>query len=306
MRLILLLFALLVPRLAVADRVGIIVLGDSMTNQTRDAAAKWLADHDQEPSNNALPPDAVKTLADCFLVDDPKCSRSVIEARASTSNVVAIRVEVTSKKTKDVRITIEWFVKGHNAVSSRRSCDACTDATLSTTLDAMLSDLAKSKPGMMGRIKVGGEPGMSVLLDGATIGVTPLEQPIVAGEHKVRLAQDGRMGEEKVVTVAADGTTEVELTAPPAVTPPKSSRVMIGVGLAGIGAGAALYLTSEEPSGMNRTYRDTKKLGLGVAGGGAALALAGVIIILATGGNSGPTVAMTSDGGTVVGWVGRF
>ena len=313
-RIILLLLALLVPRPAAADRVGVVVLGDALAKQTREAAAQWLRDHNQQVAMTALPAEAVKTLSDCFLVDDPKCARSVIEARAATTNVIAIRVEMTSKKTKDVRITIDWFVKGHSPVSSRRSCDACTDATLRTTLEAMLSDLAKSKPGMMGRIKVDAPPGLSVLVDGATIGVTPLEQSIVAGEHKVRLAQDGRMGEEKVVTVAADGTTEVELPAPPPVADPvvttKSSRVvpgvMIGIGLAGIGAGAALYLTSEEPTGTNRTYRDTKKLGLGVAGGGAALALAGVIIILATGGDSGPTVAMTPDGGAAVGWVGRF
>lgn len=316
MRVFVFLLALLIPRIAAADRVGVVVLGDAMAKQTRDAAGQWLRDHNQQAAMNALPAEAVKTLADCFLVDDPKCSRSVIEARATTDNVVAIRVEVTSKKAKDIRITIDWFVKGHNAVSSRRTCEACTDAALQTTLDAMLSDLARGKPGMMGRIKVGGAAGLSVLVDGATIGVTPLEQSIVAGEHKIRLAHDGRMGAEKVVTVAADGTTEVELEDPPAVVeaPPtvvttKSSRVvpgvMIGIGLAGIGAGAALYLTSEEPTGMNRTYRDTKKLGLGVAGGGAALALTGVIIILATGGDSGPTVAMT-PGGTAVGWVGRF
>jgi len=81
--------------------------------------------------------------------------------------------------------------------------------------------------------------------------------------------------------------------------------VLIGIGVAGIGAGAALYFTSEEPTGMNHTYRDTKKLGMAVAGGGAALAITGVIIILATGGTSGPTVSTTA-GGATVGWIGRF
>jgi hypothetical protein len=308
----------IVPRVARAERVGLVVLGDTSSKSTREAASTWFRDHADEAVMNALPRDAVKTLQDCFLVDDPKCSRSVIEARATENSVVTIRVELSSKKDKDVRVTIDWFIKGHNAISSRRTCDACSESALKMTLDAMLTDLAKSKPGFMGRIKVGGTPGLSVLVDGATVGVTPLDQAIPAGSHKIRLAQDGRMGAEQSVTVKADAATEVTLEAPPTEAeglPPqviasKPSRVlpgvMIGVGIAGMAAGTALYLTSEEPTGANRTYRDTKKLGIGVAAGGAAVALTGVIIILATGRDSGPTVAMTPDGGAAVSWFGRF
>lgn len=318
MRALVLVIALMVPRLALAERVGLVVLGDTSTKTTHEAASGWFHAHADEPVTNALPRDAVKTLQDCFLVDDPKCSRSVIEARATENSVVTIRVELSSKKDKDVRVTIDWFIKGHNAISSRRTCDACSDAALKTTLDAMLTDLAKSKPGFMGRIKVDSPPGLSVLVDGATIGVTPLDQPIPAGSHKIRLAQDGRMGAEQSVTVKADASTEVTLEPPPTEAeglPPqviasKPSRVlpgvMIGVGIAGMAAGTALYLTSEEPTGENRTYRDTKKLGIGVAAGGAAVALTGVIIILATGRDSGPTVTTTSDGGAAVTWFGRF
>jgi hypothetical protein len=310
--------ALLVPRLAAAERVGLVVLGDTSAKSTRETASNWFRAHQDEAVTNALPRDAVKTLQDCFLVDDPKCSRSVIEARATENSVVTIRVELSSKKDKDVRVTIDWFIKGQNAISSRRTCDGCSDAALKMTLDAMLTDLAKSKPGFMGRIKVGGAPGLSVLVDGSTVGVTPLDQPIPAGSHKIRLAQDGRMGAEQSVTVKADAATEVTLEAPPTeaeglppqVVSSKPSRVvpgvMIGVGLAGIAAGTALYLTSEESTGMSRTYRDTKTLGIGVAAGGAAVALTGVIIILATGRDSGPTVAMTPDGGAAVTWFGRY
>lgn len=306
------------PRLAAAERVGLVVLGDSSAKSTREAAANWFHAHNDEAVTNALPKDAIKTLQDCFVVDDPKCSRSVIDARATENSVVTIRVEVSSKKNKDVRLTIDWFIKGQNAISSRRTCDACSDSALKLTLDAMLTDLAKNKPGFMGRLRVGGTPGLSVLVDGATVGVTPLDEAVPAGSHKIRLAQDGRMGVEKSVIVKPDVATEVTLEVPPTQAsglPPqagasKPSRVvpgvMIGIGLAGIGAGAALYLTSEEPTGTNRTYRDTKKLGIGVAAGGAAVALTGVIIILATGRESGPTVAMTPDGGAAVTWFGRF
>jgi hypothetical protein len=239
--------------------------------------------------------------------------------------LISIRIEVTSKKAREIRLTIEWFVKGHNPVSARRTCESCTENVLRSTLDAMLVDLAKTVPGYVGRIKVTSQPpGMTVLLDNATIGVTPIERDVTVGPHKVRLVRDGHLGEEASITVESGATAEVTPALPaeaasgggggggekPPVIVTRRSRVvpgiLIGLGLAGIGAGAGLYFTSEEPTGMNRTYRDTKTLGLGVAGGGAALALTGVIIILATKSTSGPTVSMTSNGGATVGWTGRF
>ena len=262
-----------------------------------------------------LPAPAVKTLLDCFVLDDPKCMRSVVDARSSTDSLVSIRVDVASKKDREVRLTIDWFVKGHSPVSARRTCEECTESVLRATIDAMLLDLAKTSPGFMGRIKVISDPpGIPVLLDGQTVGVTPVERDVPAGEHTLKLVRDGRTGEEKTITVESGSLAEVTLAPPPAGddVPPAGRRsrvvpgIMIGIGLGGIAAGTALYLTSEEPSGENRTYRDTKLPGYIIGGAGAAVALTGVILIVATGRSSGPNVAMTPGGGATIGWTGRF
>lgn len=322
------LFALLslclVPRSADAKSIGVLVTGEYLKTPTQQQAAKWLADKGHDVVASPLPTEAVKTLLNCFVLDDPKCMRGVVETRSTTATLVSIRIDVGSKKTREVRITIDWFAKGHSPASARRTCDKCTEDVLRSTIDSMLEDLAKTAPGFTGTVKLTSDPaGMTILMDNKTVGVTPLELTVPTGSHTFKLVVDGRTGPEKTVDVP-DTTMDLALEGPPAaasditgeprekpqvVVEQRRSRLlpglMIGIGLAGVGAGAALYLTSEEPDGSSRTYRDTKNLGIGVAAGGAALALTGVIIILATKSTTGPTVSMT-PGSAMVGWAGSF
>ena len=314
--------ALTAPHTAQAGTsVGVLVTGEYLKAPTQQQAEKWMRAHSQRVVTTALPTDAVSSLLNCFVLDDPKCMRSIVDARSTTDMLVSIRVDIASKKAKDIRLTIDWFVKGHNPISSRRTCDKCSEAVLRSTIDAMLSDLSKTAPGFMGTLKVSSTPsGITVLLDNATIGVTPLESRVPVGDHKVQLARDGRIGETKTVSVIGEAVTEIDLEPPTAgmvtdgtipETPPpaRPSRLLpgllIGLGVAAIGAGTALYLTSEEPTGQRPTYRDTENLGIGVAAGGGALVLTGVIIVLATKPSHAPTIAFT-PGGATVGWAGSF
>lgn len=308
------------PHAASAETLGLVVMGDILQKPTREKADKWLRAHNLSPQSNALPTDAIKTLADCFVVDDARCSTSVIDARATTDGVITIRVEVVSKKEKDVRLTIDWFVKKHAPITARRTCENCTENLLATTIEGMLLELAKNKPGSLGRVKITSQPpGIPVLFDNETFGVTPIEREVALGTHKARLIRDGSMGPEKTVNVKADATAEVVLEVPPANVPidtvPKGpehhSRVlpvtMISLGTAAVAAGAVMYFVLHKEPGPNdyETY-NWKKPGMITAGAGAAVALTGVIIILATPNHSGPTVSPTADGGATISWSGRF
>jgi hypothetical protein len=309
--------ALVMPGLASAKSIGLLVTGEHLKAPTQSAAEKWLRARASKVVTNPLPADAVNSLLNCFVLDDPKCMRSVVDARSTTDILISIRIDVAGKKHRDVRLTIDWFVKGSSPVSSRRNCDKCTEAVLRSTLGTMLDDLTKTVPGFIGRLKVSSKPqGITVLLDGRTIGVTPLETEVPVGDHEVQLARDGRTGEPTAISVTSDEPVEVELKVPalppdPATAPPpqRSSRLipglLIGLGVAAVGTGTTLYLTSEEPTGKAPTYRDTKNLGIGVAAGGAAFVLTGVIIVLATRSSSAPTMALTT-GGATVGWAGTF
>ncbi len=325
LRVLVLLLALLALPLTARDAnaksVGVLVTGEYLKGPTLQEAESWLRSHGQKVVTNALPSDAIKTLLDCFILDDPKCMRSVVDARATTDTLVSIRIDIASKKQREVRVTIDWFAKKHSPVTARRTCEGCSEAVLRSTIDAMLEDLSRTAPGFTGMVKVTSKPdGITVMLDGQTIGVTPIERSVPVGEHTVQLAKDGRTGALKTITVDSDTPVDLTLDAPSGAQPvedrpaPRSATrrsrlvpgLMIGIGLAGVGAGAALYFTSEAPTGNGRTYRDTKNLGIGVAAGGGALLLTGVIIILATKSTTGPTVSMTPGGGAAVGWTGSF
>jgi hypothetical protein len=321
-RALLVILALLVasPHVASAENVGLVVMGEVLQKPTREKADKWLRAHNLSPQANALPNDAIKTLADCFVVDDARCSTSVIDARAVTDGVITIRVEVVSKKEKDVRLTIDWFVKKHAPITARRTCENCTENLLGATVDGMLLELAKSKPGSLGRVKITSDPpGIPVLFDNETFGVTPIERDVAVGAHKARLIRDGSMGAEKDVEVKAGKTAEVVLETPPANVPIDTvpngpehhSRAlpitMISLGTAAVGAGAVMYFVLHKEPDVNTHFsKDYKTPGMITAGAGAAVALTGVIIILATPNHSGPTVSPTADGGATIGWSGRF
>jgi hypothetical protein len=321
LRALLVILAILVavPGLAAADKtVGLLVTGEYLKGPTQTQAEKWLRAQGQEAVTNALPNDATKTLLDCFVLDDPKCSKGIIDARATTKSFVSIRIDIVSKKDKDVRLTVDWFVKGHNPVTARRTCESCTESALRTTIDAMLLDLAKTSPGYMGRISVSSTPkGISVLVDNETIGVTPIERDIKAGVHKVRLVRDGRMGPEKDVKVEAGALAEITLEAPPeaAVVEPvpagRPSRVLpislIVVGGLAVGAGAGMYFVlHEEPTVDDFDSYNWKKPGVITAAAGGVVAVTGVIWILATKRSDGPTVGVTGTGDATIGWSGTF
>jgi len=323
LRALILIVALLVPGVAQADNsVGLLVTGEVLKVPTQNQAEKWLRDHDRRVVANALPPEAIKTLLNCFVIDDAKCSRGLVDARATTDSLVTVRIDVVSKKERDVRLSIDWFVKGRNPVSARRTCEECTEAVLRTTVDAMLLDLAKSSPGFMGRIKVVSDPpGISVLLDNETIGLTPLERDVPAGTHKTRLIRDGRMGTEKDVKVEAGALAEVRLDTPPGggiidgpvgPTPNGHSRavpvVVMGVGVAAIATGAFLaFKLHEEPSGSEpKRYTAYKVPGYITMGAGGVAVITGLVWFLATGSSSGPTVGVATSGDATIGWSGRF
>jgi hypothetical protein len=311
------------PDLAAADKsVGLLVTGDYLKGPTQDQAEKWLRAQNQKVVTTAMPKDAVKTLLDCFVLDDPKCSKGIVDARATTDSFISIRIDIVSKKDRDIRLTMDWFVKGRNPVTGRRTCEECTESVLRTTVDAMLLDLAKSSPGFIGRLKVTSTPaGITVLVDNETIGVTPIERDIKAGVHKVRLVRDGRMGPEKDVKVEAGAFAEITLEPPPEggiivdpPPPPPPSRpsravpiAMIVVGGVAVAAGAGMYFVVEykQADGGFSRY-NFKKPGMITAGAGGVVAVTGLVWILATKRSSGPTVGMAAFGDATIGWTGRF
>jgi hypothetical protein len=143
-------------------------------------------------------------------------------------------------------------------------------------------------------------PGAKVYVGGELVGTTPLELPIDAGIHQLRIELTGRIGlRRKIEVVAGEATTlDFELQR----LPPKSARerkLFTGLGWAGfalgLGAvtgGAAMIRMDEHPvtsdcSGNNVDFQgncrwryDTLEGGIGLVASGALLIGTGVALLV--------------------------
>lgn len=300
------------------DKVGVVVSGaDAIRVQTETAVRTWLTHHTLSVAPSPLAKDSLNRLLDCLLLSDMGCARNIVEGKATASSVVGILEQISGKRERRlVQLSAFWIAKHHDVVSLQRTCDGCTDDVLAKTLDSMMADLARMAPTMTGRIRVTtDQPGITALVDGQSIGVTPVEHQVAFGSHTISLSRDGKIVGERQVEVGPNATVEVAV--PVRATPPPTivkvierprSRLMpgivLGVGGAAIVTGAILYAVGS-PSGKSYYYRDTRPWGLGVAAGGAAIGLVGAYLMWRRGTESVPQVAVT-PGGALVGWAGSF
>ena len=170
--------------------IGVVVTGEgTMQPQLAAQIEGWLAAHGHTLVASPLPPDAITALVDCFVLEDQRCARGVVEKRAKTSTVVYARVDAkTTSGGRDVTLTAYWFDKGHAAVAERRTCEHCTDQSLRTTADDIMKKLAGSGVGELGHVGIRSTPpGARISIDGQAIGVTPLDWDLAAGKHTILL-----------------------------------------------------------------------------------------------------------------------
>jgi len=294
-------------------KIGVVVGGaDEIRPQTESAVGSWVTAHTLGVTP-PMGPDGVNTLINCLVLSDMHCARNVVEARGMTRDIIGILEAVTGKgATRSVQISAYWIAKQHDVVSLQRTCDACTDAVLARTIDAVIADLARLAPTMASRIHITSKPaGLKVMVDSQPVGITPADHEVPFGTHTISLSRDGRVVGERQVDAAPTATLDVDVplrAETPVVRPVEEhSRavpvVMIVVGLAAVGTGAYLYHEGN-PTGADFTYRDTKPAGIATAAGGGLLTIIGTILLFRHH-SSAPDVAITS-GGAMVGWAGSF
>jgi hypothetical protein len=292
-----------------ADGVGVVVTGDA-TIQPQLAAQleDWLRQRGHLLVPSPMPADALNTLIDCFVIEDLACARAIVEKAAKAPMVVFAKVDISDSQSgmRDVTITAYWFETGTNATAVRRTCERCTDESMRTTTDDLMSTLAGKGRAEVGRVSLTSTPaGAEVKLDGKRVGVTPLTTAVPPGEHSFTMTLAGHADARGRVTVPRGETAElaVELTAAKRTRLPYAA---IGAGSALILVGIVLVATSEEDTGEKPTYRDTTALGVGLSVVGLAAAGAGVYLLLRGEPRaSGPSVAIV-PGGAYVGWARTF
>ncbi len=168
-----------------------------------------------------------------------------------------------------------------------------------------------------GQLKLSSVPeGVTVMIDGTKVGVTPLERELAAGSHTIVLVDRGMLvGERKVEVVegeAIEVTMPVEYpaSAAPQRGPSRVAPVLLwaGGGLALAASGVAFYLGQkggpDHPEDLY-IYRGATPTGYVLAGAGAAAISVGIWLWVRGSRESAPIVSIAPGGGHI-GWQGRF
>jgi hypothetical protein len=289
--------------------VGVIVIGDpALQARVASYLEHWLEKHDHRVVPQAMSPDAINTVSNCLLVDDPKCARGVVELRAKSDAVLFARAEIS--KDKSFVLNAYWFAKGHEAIAERRACEHCTEdewhGVADQVLDALTAQLVKT-----GHLHVESEPaGLIVFFDNEQVGFTPLDRDVPVGHHRVDLMRDGHHVGKRNVEIDANDTTEVHIKAKTESSEGGSYTVpgiVLGSGIVALGAGSILlYYGSLGGASQKFVYPDSTPIGIGALAAGVGATIIGSVLFVQAGQKqSTPVVSMTHDS-AYVGWSTRF
>ncbi len=302
-----------------ASSVTVVTTGDADLQATVARHVEtWLRGHAHTIAAS-LSAEASSTLLNCMTMDDQGCARGVVDAQAKGDSLLYVQA-IRSRTSNATVFNVYWFPRTKEPIGMRRACEECSPDLMRSILEEMLGMILGASKLERGRLSLHSNPeGMTVLLDNENIGVTPLEREVPAGPHTIVLMHRGQRVGERTLKVHPDVTAEITIPVTiPVDTDSGSQRagkspvvgfLVLGLGVAAIGAGVAFYVTSEEDDGSKLFYRDTKTLGIGVAAGGAVVAGLGVWLWLRTRGSdetaSAPTVSITRNTG-VIGWSRAF
>jgi hypothetical protein len=313
-------------RPARAERIALVVGGEpGKAPHVIDAIAPWLTDRGHTPVLDALDDAATGRLVACFLDDDDACAAEVVRAAAGPATLdrllfvmVDLEQVVAGAATVD-NVTLTGLLfdpTGAERRAERRLCEDCRIAALATAATdlaaAALGATAGAADPAAVPVAISSSPaGATIAIDGTPAGTTPATVPLAPGRHRVRLALAGHIATERDLDVAADRTTDLDLTLTPLGAAARPSRLLpvslLGAGAAMLVTGAILVAIDEDSPDSDgnhvRTYRDSATAGVVV--GSAGIVAAGVGLWLLLRGDSdadrGPIVTASSSGATL-GW----
>jgi hypothetical protein len=312
------LLAFTAPARAGSD-VGVIVTGEgAMQPQLAAQIESWLSQHGHTLVPSPLPPDAISTLTDCFVLDNQACARELIEKRAKSTTMVFARIDIKANATsgRDIKLTVYWFDKGHDPVGETKTCERCVDQSLRTTADEIMKKLVGG--GDVGHVKLSSNPpGARITIDGQAIGVTPLDWDLPPGRHTIQMDKAGLKTVSREIVVASNKSDAVGMVllpgtgasgdGPDDVAPSKLIPIAVmSAGAAAIITGVVLIAINQDP-GKDSPPRifQTKNAGIGFTIGGAVVAGVGGYLLYRSSSQSTPVAAITGDS-AYIGWAGKF
>jgi hypothetical protein len=181
--------------------------------------------------------------------DKDRCFKKIAE---STGASHVVRAEVTVRD-RDYAIKV-FLIDGEDGTvlaTNQEGCEICGVADVgamissaAATLRTKLDSLAQGPATLV----LGSDPnGATVQIDGEIVGVTPLDRPVIAGKHVVRVSKEGYIGIEREVTFVegVEEKLDFKLDKLPSRLPSRGwGWASLGVGIAGLGAGVGLMVAS--------------------------------------------------------------
>lgn len=186
----------------------LVVVGE-LPDTDREALSKQLVEGLERGSFEVVTPEEVLASAGDGDCAKPRCMTK-IAGLTHASHIVRMTVEVIDR---DYQVSVELYdgSDGSTLVTTSDGCEICgvadvgeliqtQAATLRTKLDALASGPAS--------IVVRSTPNdATVTLDGELFGTTPIDKPILPGEHVIRVSKEGYIAVQEKRTFV-EGTRE--------------------------------------------------------------------------------------------------
>jgi hypothetical protein len=284
------------PRTAILP----LVVEGALPDADRDTLTSRLVEGLQRGSFEVVTPEQVSAAVGNDDCSKPGCMQKIAKQTGATHIVRAI-IEVVDR---DYAVKVELYdADGAKIVSSSDGCEICgvmdvgglletQAATMRTKLDALASG-----PASIGIISV--PEGADVTLDGEPFGITPIDKPIIPGDHVIRVSKEGYIAvqEKRTFVEGARETLNYELEKVANRLPKRPwGWASLGVGIAAVGGGVAMTVLHDmdyklsgactgaqiDADGDCQYLFNTKYYGLGLSLGGAALVTLGVAILINT------------------------
>jgi hypothetical protein len=306
-----------------AGTIGLVVSGDPAKQPVIETTLEpWLGKEGYEVRTGVLEKKEVDKIVDCFILTDQRCAETTV-AGAGVASLLFVMVEVkrdTRTSKDEVKLT-GWLFAGDGKALLAQSvyCRDCRNDTLGPTAEDLARALFAMADAGTGRLNITTTPaGALVSVDAAPVGATPLEHGLRAGPHVVDITLDGHAPVRRDIEVSKDKTVTLDLRLEASSGGGGGGGkgrgplpyVAIAGGVALLGTGVAFFLMDEDcvangpcdVANTEETYRDTAKLGLGLAAGGAVVLGAGLYLALRKQPSSrgaAPTGWVSSRGGGV-------
>ncbi|NVB39100.1 PEGA domain-containing protein [Pseudenhygromyxa sp. WMMC2535] len=216
-----------------------LVVSGQLLDNDRQTLTDALVEGLQRGNFDVVPPDAVIAAGhrDCSRAG---CMQSIASSTGA-SHVVRVVVEVVDR---DYSVQVELYdgKDGTTVVTSSDGCEICgvadVSALLSTQAATLRTKLDALSTGPAAIVVTSTPEGAEVTLDGEPYGVTPLDKPVIPGDHVIRVSAEGyiSMQEKRTFVEGARETLSYELEKVPNRLPKRPwGWAALGVGVAALG-----------------------------------------------------------------------